>query len=221
MKIAAFIPIKQKSERVQGKNFKQLGDKKLYEYMIENAIEADCFDTIYIDTDSEEIKEYAKNLNLEVIERLPELTTKFANGNDLIVYNHKIKPNYDYYFQLFVTAPFLSAHTIAKCVDDLVNSTQHDSVFTVLNRKGFFWMNDNPINYRPGVLPRSQDLQAVLEESTGLYGITKEALNKYKCRIGEYPALHEIDFIEAVDINTEDDLLFAELVLKMIDEKKK
>ena len=30
-----------------------------------------------------------------------------------------------------------------------------------------------PINYRPKILPRSQDARPVIIETTGLYGITK------------------------------------------------
>lgn len=43
-----------------GKNFKMLCSKRLYEFIIEHAIEANCFDDIYVDTNSDEIKEYVK-----------------------------------------------------------------------------------------------------------------------------------------------------------------
>lgn len=50
MKTACFIPIKANSERVPGKNFRVLNGRKLYEYIISHAMEACCFDAIYIDT---------------------------------------------------------------------------------------------------------------------------------------------------------------------------
>ena len=46
MKVACFIPIKSNSERVPGKNFRVLNQRKLYEYVIENVIAANCFDDI-------------------------------------------------------------------------------------------------------------------------------------------------------------------------------
>ena len=55
MKTACFIPIKSNSERVPGKNFRLLNGKKLYEYICEHIKEADVFDDIFIDTNSEEI----------------------------------------------------------------------------------------------------------------------------------------------------------------------
>ena len=72
------------------------------------------------------------------------------------------------------------------------------------------------MNYRPGILPRSQDMMPVIEETTGLYGITREALSKYHCRIGRKPYIHIVSKFEAVDINTEEDWKVAEYVGKVI-----
>ena len=66
------------------KNFKLLNGKKLYEYIIEHAIESDVFDDIYIDTNSEEILEYANKNSCLVIHRKAELAQNTANGNDLL-----------------------------------------------------------------------------------------------------------------------------------------
>jgi N-acylneuraminate cytidylyltransferase len=56
----------------------------------------------------------------------------------------------------------------------------------------------------------------VVEESTGLYGISKETLLKYRCRIGRKPYIHVISKFEAVDINIEEDLKVAEYIGKVI-----
>lgn len=73
-------------------------------------------------------------------------------------------------------------------------------------------MNNTSINYRPCILPRSQDLTDVIEETTGLYGISNYALNKYRCRIGACPYVHLVNKFEAVDINTEEDFKIAEYI---------
>ena len=78
MKTACFIPIKANSERVPGKNFRVLNGRKLYEYIIEHTMDADCFDDIYIDTNSPEIAGYALEHGLQVIERLDALTHNTA-----------------------------------------------------------------------------------------------------------------------------------------------
>ena len=214
MKTACFIPIKSNSERVPGKNFRLLNGKKLYEYIIEHVIEANCFDDIYVDTNSEEIKEYVRGKNLNVIERVEALAQNTANGNDLLVYHFQQYPQYDFYFQLFATAPYLQPSSIKECCEALIASEEYDSCFTALKNNSFYWLNNMPINYRPGILPRSQDMVPVIEETTGMYGITKGSLEKYQCRIGRKPYIHYVNKFEAVDINTEEDLLIAEYIGK-------
>lgn len=216
MKTACFIPIKANSERVPGKNLRILNGKKLYQYVCEHVKTAAVFDDVYIDTNSSEIAEYADKMGFRVLERKPELAQNTANGNDLLVYHYNLCPEYDYYFQLFATAPYLQPETIQKCVNRLTASEVYDSVFTATENHGFYWLNGTPINYRPGILPRSQDMLPVVEESTGLYGITKESLEKYRCRIGRKPYIYSVSKFEAVDINTEEDLKVAEYVGKVI-----
>lgn len=155
-------------------------------------------------------------MGYQVIERKPELALNTANGNDLLVYHAEIHPEYDYYFQLFATAPYLQPNSIRQCFNKLISTEEYDSCFTATSTHSFFWLDDTPVNYRPGILPRSQDMKPMIEETTGLYGITKESLNRYRCRIGRKPYIHIVSKFEAVDINTEEDLKIAELVGKMI-----
>lgn len=216
MKTACFIPIKANSERVPGKNLRILNGKKLYEYICEHVKEADVFDDVYIDTNSKEVAEYAQSVGFNVIERKPELALNTANGNDLLVYHYEQYSDYDYYYQLFATAPYMQPDTIRECYNMLLSSEEYDSCFTATENHSFYWMTGNPINYRPGILPRSQDMIPVIEETTGLYGISRESLQKYRCRIGRKPYIHIVSKFEAVDINTEEDMKIAEHIGKVI-----
>lgn len=212
MKTACFIPIKANSERIPGKNLRILNGKKLYEYISEHVKEADVFDDVYIDTNSQEVAEYAEAMGFHAIERKPELALNSANGNDLLVHHFNLYPDYDYYFQLFATAPYMQPETIRKCYNMLISSEEYDSCFTALENHSFYWYAGNPINYRPGILPRSQDMMPVVEETTGLYGISHDSLARYRCRIGRKPYIHFVSKFEAVDINTEEDFKVAEYV---------
>lgn len=216
MRTACFIPIKANSERILGKNFKMLNGKKLYQYICEHAMEASVFDDIYIDTNSEEIAAYAKEQGFFVIDRKPELAKNTANGNDLLVYHFQHYPQYEYYFQLFATAPYLQPGTIRSCFEQLTATEEWDSCFTATKNQGFYWLGETPVNYRPEILPRSQDMLPVIEETTGLYGISKVALERYRCRIGRKPYIHVVSKFEAVDINTQEDWQMAEYIGKVI-----
>ena len=216
MRTACFIPIKANSERVKGKNLRELNGKPLYHYIIEHVKSSCVFDDVFIDTDSEEVAHYAQKSEIRVIVRLPELAENTANGNDLLLHHYELYPHYDYYFQLFATAPFLQPDTIRACYEKLTGSMDYDSCFTATENHGFYWYAGTPVNYRPGILPRSQDMLPVFEETTGLYGIRRDAFEKYHCRIGRNPYIHIVNKFEAVDINTEDDWKVAEHIGKVI-----
>ena len=216
MRTACFIPIKADSERVSKKNFRCLNGKKLYEYICEHVREAGVFDDVYLDSNSEEIEEYANRNGYHFIQREPELAKNTANGNDLLVYHYRKCPDYDFYFQMFATAPYLQPQSIKGCYDMLVGSGEYDSCFTAVENHSFYWYAGMPVNYRPGILPRSQDMRPVAEETTGMYGITRESLDKYRCRIGRKPYIYFVSKFEAVDINTEEDLKIAEYVGKAV-----
>ena len=217
MKTACFIPIKAVSKRVKGKNFRPLCGSPLYQYIINNALASESFDVIYVDTDSREVKEYCNNLDtVEIIDRKQELTQDDANGNDLLNYHYSLFPDYDYYFQLFATAPFLRSDTISKCVKALIDGPEYDSGLTANKECGWYWFDEKPINYDPKVLPRSQDAKMVVKETTGLYGITNQSLKDNKCRIGINPFFFYLDEVQSLDIDTEFDFEFAQKVMEKI-----
>lgn len=174
------------------------------------------FDDVFVDTNSVEIAQFAHEIGFNVIERKPELLKNEANGNDLLTHHFRLYPDYDFYFQLFATAPFLQASTIRNCHEQLTLSDKYDSCFTATENHNFYWFGGVPVNYRPGILPRSQDMAPVIEETTGLYGISAKALKRFHCRIGANPLICIVDKFEAVDINTEDDLRIAEFIGKAI-----
>ena len=214
MKVAATIPIKSNSTRVKNKNFRLLGDKPLYQYIIDHCIQAECFDDIYVDTDSPEINSYCTENQIVSINRKPELTLDTANGNDVFHYDIDFIGHYDFYFQLYATAPFLKPETIRDCVDKLTHSSKHDSILTATEEYGWFWHKDQPVNYQPNILPRSQDATPVVKETTGLYGISKRAYERYRCRVGATPYFYIIrDRKECIDLDTLDDFNSAESFL--------
>ena len=91
---------------------------------LESLEESDKFDDVFVDTDSVEVKEYCENNSINVIDRDPELSKDSANGNDLLKSWVEMKPNYDIYFQIFVTSPFLKIDTINDCVDFMKETSE-------------------------------------------------------------------------------------------------
>lgn len=212
MKTACFIPIKGSSKRVYKKNTRSLSDRPLFTYVLDEVLECDVFDDIFVDTDSDTVKKYCENKNIKIIDRDPELIKDSANGNDLLVHWAKIKPDYDLYFQVFVTSPFLSTQTLEQTVSVLKTHTEYDSVFTAVEEHTWFWYDDKAVNYDPKVLPRSQDARPLIKETTSLYGITRESLLEGGSRIGNAPYIYLVDSVEAIDIDNQFDFFVAEQI---------
>ena len=204
MKIIAIIPIKSKSSRVKRKNFIKIKkNKPLYRYFLEKVLKCN-FDQVFVDTDSIEIINFCKKRKINIIKRKKSLAQDNANGNDLLNYHAKIIKS-DLYFQLFITAPLLSVKTINKSIYLLKTKKKFDSIFTCHKIFSWFWFNDRPVNYKPKILPRSQDAKPIVMETTGLYGIRKKTLKKHGCRIGQKPYFLEVSKKESLDLDTKED----------------
>tara|TARA_Y100000590_G_C15672278_1_gene996702 strand:- start:1165 stop:1827 length:663 start_codon:yes stop_codon:yes gene_type:complete len=212
MKIVAIIPIKSESKRVPRKNFKKINRKPLYKYLLEKIIKCN-FDEIYIDSDSKEIQKYCNKKKLNFIERLPRLALDNANGNDLLNYHAKII-DADIYFQIFITAPLLKIKTINNCINFLKRNKNYDSILTSKSVHTWFWYKGKPVNYNPKILPRSQDAQPLVFETTGLYGIRKKILLKKKSRIGNKTYFYEVSDEEAIDLDNHKDFEYLEYYVK-------
>lgn len=79
----------------------------------------------------------------------------------------------------------MQTNTIRECYTKLISSEEYDSCFTATENRGFYWLLGQPVNYRPGILPRSQDMEPLIEETTGLYGISKESLKNINAELVE------------------------------------
>ena len=204
MKTVCIIPIKKTSKRVKSKNFLLINKRPLYTFLLDKLTKSN-FDEIYVDSDSNEIERYCKKKGYKFINRKPYLKKDNANGNDLILYHQKLIKS-DLYFQLFVTAPLLSINSINESIKILKKTKKYDSILTCYEQYSWTWFSNKPVNYKPNVLPRSQDAKPIIIESTGLYGIKNNALKKYQCRIGRVPYFYKIDEIEGLDIDSKLDI---------------
>ena len=208
--IACFIPIKENSQRVKGKNLRHLGDKPLYRHILDKCV--NVFDNVFVDTDSNLIKLHCKNNNINIIDRIPKLLQDSANGNDLLDYWITKYPNFKYYFQIHVTSPFTSENTIRDCITTLTTK-KYDSVFTAYEDKTWYWFNGKPVNYDPENFPRSQDAKGLIKETTCLYGIEKQQFLNKRARVGQKPFIHLVSYQESLDIDNEQDFKYCNFLI--------
>ena len=106
--------------------------------------------------------------------------------------------------------PLSKAKTIETAIDKVKNE-EYDSAFTVKPIQEFLWM-DGAACYNTNKIPRTQDIQNVFAETTGLYVYTKKLIKDGR-RIGSNPYGVTVDFIEATDINNPIDFDLAQVIL--------
>jgi CMP-N-acetylneuraminic acid synthetase len=183
-----------------------VGGVPLYQIMTIKAKESNAFDKIVIDTDSNEIWEWGEANEFDMLRRLPNLAIDTASGNELLRHHVEQFPGYDYYWQGFVTAPFIKEKTIGFLESTLREQLEYDSLMTVKPIRGHFWSYKKDPLYRIDILPRSQDLPPIYQEISGFFGITARAFHKTKCRVGTRPGFYELSPVECNDIDWPSDL---------------
>lgn len=214
-KVAALVPIKDHSERVKGKNFRDFCGRPLFHHIIHTLDRVYAVDAVVIDTDSPRVIAEAPGLSrkVQVIERPAELCGDYVSTNRIFEYDLS-QTEADIYIQTHTTNPLLKAETIAKAIAKFISiEDEYDSLFGVNKYQSRFYMHDGtPVNHDPENLIRTQDLQPMYEENSCLYVFTKESFKKKSRRIGIKPFMFVTSPIESIDIDDEFSFRIAELL---------
>ena len=218
MKIAAFLPAKGTSERIESKNMKLLNGKPLFLHTLEKLVTCDFIDEVYLDSESDEILEYASYLNFKPLKRRAELADNKTDGHRLF-YNEAVQVDADIYIQVLCTSPFISPETIKRGIDVLVEHKEFDSVILVKKEKEYLWENGQP-KYDRNHIPNSSTLPDTIIESMGLYIVRKETVLKTKQRYGSHVYMLTADAMETVDVNYPDEFVLAEHIMRGIQEEE-
>lgn len=214
-KIKALVPMKGHSERVSNKNIRILAGKPTFHWIVEALSKSKYIDEIIINTDSEEIAENAQaNFKVTVLKRPEYLLGDMVSIQPLIEYDLS-KTTGAFYLQTHSTNPLVTTETIDKAIESFFSQNIHDALFSVTPIKTrYYWKDGTGINHDPKVLIRTQDLDAIYEENSCIYIFSKETNQRVKNRLGSNPMMFSMDKLEAVDIDTIEDFIWAEHLLK-------
>lgn len=212
----AFVPLKAHSERVPGKNFKLLGTKPLYLWIVTTLMKIPEITGITIDTDSDDIALWKldENPRIEIKKRSPNLIGDFVSMNE-IIWDYLATASENEILMTHATNPFLSQNTIEKAVGEYHDQKKngYDSLFSVSPIQGrLFDINGAPINHDPSNLIRTQDLETIYLENSCLYLFDKAAFLKNHARIGAKPYLLPIPAIDSIDIDTKEEWDLAQKI---------
>ena len=212
MKLVAIMPIKLNNERLPGKNTKLLGNRPLLQYELESLLNTKMLDSINVYCSDESICTYLPT-GVTFIKRPEYLDLPSSNFTQIFECFSKAV-DADIYVYAHATAPYITVETMRQCID-AVQSGKYDSAFCAVKIQDFLWENEKPLNFDAANVPRSQDLNPIYRETSGVYVFTREVFEKYHRRIGMNPFVKEVSFKEAVDINNPEDFELAKALLDL------
>jgi CMP-N-acetylneuraminic acid synthetase len=220
--------MKANSERVKGKNFRDLAGKPLFKWILDSLLKVEEVDLVVINTDARDIlleNGLEESDRVLIRERPDELRGDLVSMNLIIEDDVKNVPS-DIYLMTHTTNPLLKDTTIRAALrkfNEAKQSGLNDSLFTVNKiQTRFYRANMEAINHDPSNLIRTQDLEEWYEENSNLYIFSSASFAITKARIGDAPCFYATPSLESVDIDEPDDWQMAEaLAFQRVNNEKR
>jgi len=218
--VTAVIGMKQDSQRVKNKNFKILGEKPLFAWIIDTLLEVNEIGEILLNIQGKNLidlifEKYSDESKLKIFER-----EKFLEGHKTpmteIIGNTISNAKYQTILNTHSTNPFLTSDSISTSLNNFKrNNLPLFSVNVFQSR--FFDKNIKPINHNPKELLQTQELDEIYEENSCFYIFNKDEFLKNKSRIFKNSIVFPLNKIESIDIDTNEDWQLAEVVARNLD----
>ncbi len=217
MKIVALVPMRHHSQRVPGKNYRNLAGIPLYQHILHSLLAVPDVNEIVVDTDSPVILDGLQQHFPQVtrLERPERLRADTIPMNEILAYDTE-QVSADLYLQTHSTNPLLRPATISSAIQALLaNYPAYDSLFSVTRLQTRLWDQlGRAINHNPAILLQTQDLPPVYEENSCIYIFSRATLLARRNRLGDRPLMYPIDAAEAWDIDEEIDFSIVDLLKK-------
>jgi CMP-N,N'-diacetyllegionaminic acid synthase len=216
MKTIALIPARGGSQGLPRKNIKILNNKPLIVHTIEDALESQYVDKVFVTTDDQEIRKISQSVKAEVILRPVDLASHTASSELALIHaldfiEKSASPELIIFLQC--TSPFRSGNDIDRAIEQF-KKEDSDSLLSVSPSHRFLWSTKNgnpiPLNYDYLNRPRRQDMDQEYVENGSIYIFKPWVLRKYESRLGGKISLFKMDNIATIDIDSASDFHVAE-----------
>lgn len=214
--VTAVIPVKGRSERVPGKNLRLLGGETLLHRKVRILRECRHIGEIVVNSDSEEMLEVAKELDVKGVRRDRHFAEATTSMNEVIE-NVLMNSPGEHIYWAQVTSPLLTPKTTDRAIEEYFSRLNegYDSLASVQKLIAYLWQDSKPLNYSLERHPNSQTLMPYYMMTFGILLIERALGVRYRYFIGKKPYLLELSAAESVDIDTEEDLVMADLSLRL------
>ena len=214
MKTVAVVPMKLNNRRLPQKNTKSFTNgKPLCYYILRTLLSIKDIDDVYVYCSNPEIQEFLPE-GVRYLCRSKSLDQDTTKMNEVLLSFSQEVPA-DIYVMTHTTAPFVSGESISKGLNAVL-SGEYDSSFAAKKLQDFLWKDGAPFNYELNMIPRTQDLPPLYEETSGFYIYRSDVITKLERRIGDKPYIVEVGEIEGIDIDEEEDFMIADAIYNHI-----
>ena len=218
MHVVAVIPARGGSKGIPLKNLAELAGKPLISYVIETCLAAESVERTVVSTDHERIAEVARRYGAEVPFTRPPALAGDEVTLDPVIYHAvtALEAEGDHAIDVVLTVqptvPLLRPSTIDRAVRTLLDS-DWDAVTSVRETRHLYWHKVDG-EMRPLFQERvnRQQLDPLYYETGAVFASRRDIItpdNRLGTKIGHVINSEE----EAIDIDTELDLYFAELLI--------
>ena len=144
-KMVAMIPARMGSRRIPRKNIRYMVDKPLIQYPIDFAINSGYFDSIWVNTESDELGRICQKFGAKFHKRPKELASDKSTNRDFTYEFLKVHPC-DYVIMMNPTSPALRQETVNNFLR-YVSKNDFDSVMSVCSIKAETFYKNSYVNF--------------------------------------------------------------------------
>jgi N-acylneuraminate cytidylyltransferase len=217
--VCAIIPARGGSKGVPRKNLRTIGGQPLVARAVRTLLASSTVGSVFVSTDDPEIAAVASSAGARVIERPAQLAGDEASSESAIEHalahlaSHGVVPDVTVFVQ--ATSPFIRSSDVDRAVT-LVRAGECDVAFSAVATDVHLWRGGldapEPVNHRAAVRLRRQDREPEHAETGGFYVMRTSGFREHGHRFFGRLRLVDVDPAEALEIDTEHDLMLAELV---------
>ncbi len=219
-KLVAMIPARLGSKRIPKKNIRYLDGKPLIQYPIELALQSDGFESVWVNTESEELGRIVQTMGAQFHRRPAELAVDTATNRDF-TYEFLQKHPCDYVVMVNSTSPALRKETMDKFVA-FIQENEFDVVMSVQDIQTWCFYEGKALNFSTNEMIQSQRLPVISGVAWALTAWKRDAFLRMQ-ESGECPVfggkrgnvgLFSIPKDESVDLDNEEDWNIAEGIME-------
>jgi N-acylneuraminate cytidylyltransferase len=223
MKVSAIILARGGSKGIPNKNLINICGKPLLSWTIENCLNADLVNDIWVSSDSEEILDLSKRSGANTILRPANISGDTSSSESgwihAVNYIEEKTGKVDCIIAPQATSPLRTALDINLGIKSFFDGG-YDSLFSCsIAEDLFLWEKDKQgdlfsINYNFKSRQRRQDLSEQFIENGSFYIFTPETLENFNNRFGNNIGTFIMESWKMYEIDTPNDLRICETLMK-------